>query len=101
MWRTNIRRTSVPDSVYRIDDTREIFSPGLVIFRDLVELNLAEMIRVAGAASRLRPHCKTHKMREVTQMEIARGITKHKCATIAEAEMLADVGVKDIFLAYN
>jgi D-serine deaminase-like pyridoxal phosphate-dependent protein len=91
----------VPDSLYQIDDTREILSPGLVIFRDLVEKNLAEMIRVAGAASRLRPHCKTHKMREITQMEIARGIAKHKCATIAEAEMLAEAGAKDIFLAYN
>jgi D-serine deaminase-like pyridoxal phosphate-dependent protein len=29
------------------------------------------------------------------------GFTKHKCATFAEAEMLADCGVKDIFLAYN
>ena len=50
------------DDRYRIDDTREILSPGLVIFRDLVEKNLAELIRVAGAAGRLRPHCKTHKM---------------------------------------
>ncbi|MCY2964483.1 MAG: D-TA family PLP-dependent enzyme [Planctomycetota bacterium] len=59
------------------------------------------MIAVAGGVDRLRPHCKTHKMPEVTRIELARGITKHKCATIAEAEMLADAGVKDIFLAYN
>src|SRR4051812_2220325 len=59
------------------------------------------MIRVAGSPARLRPHCKTHKMREITQMQLARGIVKHKCATIAEAEMLAEAGVKDIFLAYN
>lgn len=89
------------ESLYRIGDTREILSPGLVIFRDLVEKNLEEMIRVAGAVERLRPHCKTHKMREIAQMEIARGIAKHKCATIAEAEMLAEAGAKDIFLAYN
>src|SRR5262249_31420074 len=42
-----------------------------------------------------------HKMREIVQMQIACGITKHKCATIAEAEMLAEAGAKDIFLAYN
>ena len=29
------------------------------------------------------------------------GITRHKCATIAEAEMLADVGVEDVLLAYQ
>src|SRR5437762_13127245 len=92
---------AVADDRYAIDDTHEILSPGLVIFRDLVETNLEEMIRAAGDASRLRPHCKTHKMREITKMELARGIAKHKCATIAEAEMLAEAGVKDIFLAYN
>jgi D-threonine aldolase len=86
---------------YQIADTSEIVSPGLVIFRDLVENNLDEMIRIAGSASRLRPHCKTHKMREIAELQLARGIVKHKCATIAEAEMLADAGAKDIFLAYN
>jgi D-serine deaminase-like pyridoxal phosphate-dependent protein len=40
-------------------------------------------------------------MREVTAMELAQGIDKHKAATFAEAEMLADVGVKDVVLAYN
>jgi D-serine deaminase-like pyridoxal phosphate-dependent protein len=91
----------VADSRYSIADTRGILSPGLIIFRDLVEKNLAEMIRVAGSPVRLRPHCKTHKMREIAQMQLARGIAKHKCATIAEAEMLAEAGAKDIFLAYN
>jgi len=91
----------LPDPRYSIADTRSILSPGLIVFRDLVEKNLDEMIRVAGSPARLRPHCKTHKMREIVQMQIARGITKHKCATIAEAEMLAEAGAKDIFLAYN
>jgi D-serine deaminase-like pyridoxal phosphate-dependent protein len=91
----------VADSQYSIADTRGILSPGLVIFRDLVEKNLDEMIRMAGSATRLRPHCKTHKMREITEMQLARGVVKHKCATIAEAEMLAEAGAKDIFFAYN
>ena len=86
---------------YEIKDAREIFSPGLVIFRELLEHNLAEMIRIAGGPERLRPHCKTHKTREIIEMEIGLGITRHKCATIAEAEMLADVGVEDILLAYQ
>jgi D-serine deaminase-like pyridoxal phosphate-dependent protein len=33
-------------------------------------------------------------------MELDAGIRKHKCATIAEAEMLAECGVPDILLAY-
>jgi len=86
---------------FSIADTSSIISPALVVFTEVLEDNLAEMIRVAGDAGRLRPHCKTHKMVEVVQLEIELGIRKHKCATFAEAEMLALAGVKDIFLAYN
>ena len=89
------------DSRYKIEDASEIFSPGLVVFREVLESNIDKMIELAGGPVRLRPHCKTHKMREVTAMLLERGIEKHKCATFAEAEMLVEVGVKDIFLAYS
>lgn len=82
-------------------DTSSILSPGLVLFRELVEKNLDEMLRIAGSADRLRPHCKTHKMAQIVAMQRGRGITRHKCATLAEAEMLALAGIEDIFLAYN
>ena len=91
-----------PDvSVYDIQDVDKIASPGIVVFRELLEHNLKEMVRIAGGSHRLRPHCKTHKTREIIQMEIELGITRHKCATIAEAEMLAAVGVEDVLLAYQ
>ena len=86
---------------YKIEDTSEIVSPGLVVFREILESNIAKMIEIAGGPQRLRPHCKTHKMQQVAEMQLAAGITKHKCATFAEAEMLVNAGVKDIFLAYN
>src|SRR6476620_7142034 len=89
------------DPRYSIADTSEIVTPAFVIFREILDANLAEMIRIAGSTARLRPHCKTHKMREVIELELAAGITRHKCATLAEAEMLARAGVRDIFLAYN
>ena len=89
------------DPRYRIENTNEIFTPALIVFRELLEQNLDTMIRIAGRPERLRPHCKSHKMAEVTQLELAKGIVKHKCATLAEAEMLARAGVRDIFLAYN
>ena len=89
------------DSQYAIADTSQIFSPALLVYREIVVRNLKKMISIAGGVQRLRPHCKTHKMPAVTKIELAMGITKHKCATFAEAEMLADCGVKDIFLAYN
>ncbi len=89
------------DASYRIEDTREILSPALILYRELLEANLDAMIAIAGQPGRLRPHCKTHKMPQVTKLELSRGIAKHKCATFAEAEMLAEAGARDIFLAYN
>jgi D-threonine aldolase len=89
------------ESRFRIEDTSQIISPALVLYREQLEENLDRMISIAGSAARLRPHCKTHKMAQVTKIELARGITKHKCATFAEAEMLADAGANDIFLSYN
>ncbi len=89
------------DSRYDIADTSQIITPALVVFRELLEDNLRRMIEIAQRPERLRPHCKTHKTREIARMELERGIIKHKCATFAEAEMLADVGIRDIFLAYN
>lgn len=86
---------------YSIADTTEIITPALVVFRDLVERNLAEMIRIARGPGRLRPHCKTHKMSAVVRRELELGITKHKVATFAEAEMLVQAGATDVFLAYN
>jgi len=86
---------------YRVGDTGEIISPALLVFDDILRDNLRKMIEIAGDASRLRPHCKTHKIREIAELELELGITKHKCATFAEAEMLALAGAKDIFLAYN
>jgi D-serine deaminase-like pyridoxal phosphate-dependent protein len=85
---------------YAIADTSGIFSPALLFFKDLIQANLARMIELAGDAQRLRPHVKTHKSPQIVQMEIQAGIHKHKCATIAEAEMLASCGAPDVLLAY-
>lgn len=87
--------------MYDVADLSNLLSPSLVLLHEVMESNLAEMIRVAGDPARLRPHCKTHKMSRVTEFELTLGITKHKCATFAEADMLARAGAKDIVLAYN
>jgi D-serine deaminase-like pyridoxal phosphate-dependent protein len=88
-------------SPYWIAESTPLLSPSLVLFRDLLDRNIDLMITIAGSPVRLRPHCKTHKMAEVTRIEVAKGIRKHKCATLAEAQMLAEAGAKDVFLAYN
>jgi len=85
---------------YQVRDTSAIYSPALLFFKDLIRENIAKAVRIAGSAARLRPHAKTHKTREIAKMELDAGITKHKCATLAEAEMLAGCGVPDVLLAY-
>lgn len=87
-------------SWYSIDGVEQIPSPALIIYRERLEENLRRMIALAGGTERLRPHVKTHKMAEVVQMQLAAGINKFKCATIAEAEMLARAGATDVLLAY-
>jgi D-serine deaminase-like pyridoxal phosphate-dependent protein len=89
------------DPHYFIQDTTNIFSPALVFYKDLIRRNIARALEIAGGPSRLRPHVKTHKTREIVRLELDAGITKHKCATLAEAEMLAECGVPDVLLAYN
>jgi D-serine deaminase-like pyridoxal phosphate-dependent protein len=85
---------------YAIDDPSEIYSPALLFYKDLVRQNIERAVAMAGDPARLRPHVKTHKTREITRMAIAAGIMKHKCATIAEAELLAQSGAAEVFLAY-
>ena len=69
------------------------------MYPDRVDINLRRMIKRVGDASRLRPHIKTHKLPQIVALQVALGITKCKAATIAEAEMAAAAGVRDILLA--
>ena len=86
---------------FEIEDVAQIPSPALLVYRDRVEENLRRMLAISQGPSRLRPHLKTHKMGELVQLQLALGITKFKCATIAEAEMAADAGAPDVLLAYQ
>jgi len=86
---------------YPLADAATIPSPALLYFRSRIEQNIAEMIAIAGGPHRLRPHVKTFKTMAVVDMVRRHGVTRFKCATIAEAEMLADGGVDDILLAYQ
>lgn len=89
------------DSWYKIDNVGELDSPALVVFPARVKHNIQLAIQMVGDVERLRPHVKTHKSPDVARMMIASGISKFKCATIAEAEMLAQCNAKDVLLAYQ
>jgi D-serine deaminase-like pyridoxal phosphate-dependent protein len=88
-------------SWYRIRNEEDIPSPALLVYPERIEENILRMIRISGSSDTLRPHVKTHKMSEIVKLQLKHGIQKFKCATIAEAEMTAHAGAKDIMLAYQ
>ncbi len=86
---------------YVVQDTSNVYSPALLFYRDLIRRNIELAVQMVGDPKRLRPHVKTHKTPEIVKMALAAGVIKHKCATLAEVEMVASCGAPDVFLAYN
>jgi D-serine deaminase-like pyridoxal phosphate-dependent protein len=86
---------------YKIDDTGHLDTPALVVYPTIVKRNIQQLIKMFDGAQRLRPHVKTHKCPQVVGLLLKAGITKFKCATIAEAEMLASAGAADVLIAYQ
>lgn len=84
---------------YNISNIASIPSPALVVYPDRIRENIRRAIAIAGDPQRLRPHIKTHKCGQIIRMHLEFGVTKFKCATIAEAEMAATAGAKDILLS--
>jgi D-serine deaminase-like pyridoxal phosphate-dependent protein len=84
---------------YHIENEAELPSPALLLYADRIEHNLALMLQIAGGPARLRPHVKTHKLAPLVRRQMELGITKFKCATIAEAEMCAAENAPDVLLA--
>jgi len=89
------------NSWYLINDIDTIDSPALVIYQDRVLENIKTLLSMIDDVKRLRPHMKTHKSKGATALLMKAGITKFKCATIAEAEMLALCLTPDVLLAYQ
>ncbi len=89
------------DQWFRISNPDEVNSPALLVYPDRIGENIDRMIASVQDKSLLWPHVKTHKMPEIVRMMIKRGITKFKCATIAEAEIAAESRPDEILLAYQ
>ncbi|MBI2428516.1 MAG: D-TA family PLP-dependent enzyme [Ignavibacteriales bacterium] len=86
---------------YTVDNIDQIDSPALIIYKERVLENIRHAIDIVKDVARLRPHVKTNKMADVCKMMMEEGITKFKCATIAEAEMLGSIGAKDVLFAFQ
>jgi D-serine deaminase-like pyridoxal phosphate-dependent protein len=86
---------------YRFNNSEQIDTPALVIYPERVMSNINRLIKMVSSPSVLRPHVKTNKSTKVSRLMIDAGITKFKCATIAEAEMLGRTEALDVLLAYQ
>ncbi|MEM8526260.1 MAG: D-TA family PLP-dependent enzyme [Bacteroidota bacterium] len=88
------------DNWFEIENTGTLMSPALLFYGERIEHNIQKMIEIAGDVKRLRPHIKTHKCLEIIQLQMKHGINRFKCATLTEATLLAECGVKDVLIAY-
>jgi len=85
---------------YEVLDAESLPSPSLLFFEPLIRQNIAAAIDLAGGPERLWPHVKTHKCPQMVRMMMDAGIRRFKCATLAEARMLAQCDAPHILLAY-
>jgi D-serine deaminase-like pyridoxal phosphate-dependent protein len=85
---------------YKIDNEEEVFTPSMLLYPERIAHNIEEMVSIAGDSDRLWPHVKTHKIPEIIKLQLKAGITKFKCSTIAEGEMVAECKPSHILIAY-
>ncbi|GMQ81009.1 MAG: D-TA family PLP-dependent enzyme [Rhodothermia bacterium] len=82
-------------------NTESIGTPCLLIDKDRLSTNLANMQRKADAAgARLRPHTKTHKSIDLARKQLNLGASGIAVAKVGEAEIFVAAGITDIRLAY-
>jgi D-serine deaminase-like pyridoxal phosphate-dependent protein len=84
-----------PDAASGLD------TPVVVVDLDRADARIAAMAATMTARGvRLRPHTKTHKSLEFARRQVAAGATGLTVATVGEAEVFADGGFEDLFIAY-
>ena len=75
-------------------------TPSLLIDNDRALANIQMMQQKADALGlKLRPHIKTHRMPYFAKLQMEAGACGIACAKIGEAEVMADHGIGDIFIA--
>ncbi|MDO5533933.1 MAG: alanine racemase [Propionibacteriaceae bacterium] len=76
-------------------------TPFLALDVSILDANIERTAAWAAARGlRLRPHAKTHKSPEIAQRQEDAGDTGLTVATVGEAEVFAQQGFEDLFIAY-
>jgi D-serine deaminase-like pyridoxal phosphate-dependent protein len=79
----------------------DVETPAAVVDRTTLRANVTTMQAAMDRAGiDLRPHAKTHKCVEVARLQLDAGAHGLTVGTLGEAEVFADAGVEDIFVAY-
>src|SRR5579864_302502 len=80
------------------DITKDVLpTPCMVVDKDLFEKNvklMADTTKANGIA--VRPHVKIHKSVDVAKVQMAHGAIGLTCATIAEAELMSNAGLRNV-----
>ena len=80
----------------------DLDTPCAIVDLGRLERNIAtEQARADAAGVALRPHAKTHKSARVAALQQAAGARGLTVGTLGEAEVFADAGFDDLFLAYT
>lgn len=75
-------------------------SPALVLDLEVLDANIRALQEfLAGAATALRPHSKTHKTPRIALRQIEAGAAGICCAKLGEAEVMVESGLDDILIA--
>ena len=69
---------------YLIKNSHLLVTPALVVFPEIIEMNIKQMVKMSSDPLKLRPHVKTYKMAEVVKLQLNHGIKKFKAATFAQ-----------------
>ncbi|MEH7225695.1 D-TA family PLP-dependent enzyme [Bacillus sp. JJ1566] len=78
----------------------ELDTPSLIIEREIMMDNIERMQSYANKYGvSLRPHTKTHKMPALAKLQIDAGAQGITVAKVGEAEVMAENGLNDIFIA--
>ncbi|CAM4168752.1 alanine racemase [Lacicoccus alkaliphilus] len=80
--------------------TMQVETPALLIDHKILKRNLTSMQGYADRSGvNLRPHTKTHKMPRLAKMQLEAGAAGVTVAKVGEAEIMAEAGIDDIFIA--
>jgi D-serine deaminase-like pyridoxal phosphate-dependent protein len=78
-----------------------VATPAVLVDAGRLDRNLRAMAESAAARGlTLRPHAKTHKSIAIARRQVEYGATGVSVATLGEAEIFADAGLDEVFVAY-